>query len=223
MDTNFWLKRWKNNEIGFHGEVANPLLVKYFPSLSLQKGSRIFLPLCGKTRDIAWLLAEGYSVVGAELSQLAIEQLFAELHTEPEITQQGELYHYRAENLDIFVGDLFYLTNQTLGPVDAIYDRAALVALPEETRKRYTTHLMEITQSVPQLLITYEYDQSHMDGPPFSISSEEVNRHYTRHYEVKHLSRTEATGPLGKRVAAQEEVWHLLTRASPPDGSNFSD
>ncbi|MEM9673699.1 MAG: thiopurine S-methyltransferase [Bacteroidota bacterium] len=209
METNFWLNRWENNQIGFHESEANPLLVKFFSGLSLENGSRVFLPLCGKTRDIAWLLSQGCSVVGAELSQLAIEQLFAELHAEPKITQQGKLRHYHTKNLDIFVGDMFHLTGQTLGPVDAIYDRAALVALPQETRQRYTAHLMEITESVPQLLITYEYDQSHMDGPPFSISSEEIDRHYAQYYEVKHQSRTEVTGPLRKRVAAQEEVWLL--------------
>ncbi|MEM8967030.1 MAG: thiopurine S-methyltransferase [Bacteroidota bacterium] len=209
MHTNFWLNRWKNNEISFHEEEANPLLVKFFPDLSLRKGSRVFLPLCGKTRDIAWLLAQGYLVVGAELSQLAIEQLFAELHAEPEITQQGALRHYRAENLDIFVGDLFQLAGSILESVDAIYDRAALVALPQETRKRYTTHIMTITESAPQLLITYEYDQSQMDGPPFSISQKEIDQHYAQHYEITHLSHTEATGPLRKRVVAQEAVWLL--------------
>ena len=210
MHTDFWLNRWESNEIGFHEEEANPLLVKYFPALSLKKSSRVFLPLCGKTRDIAWLLSQGYSVVGAELSQLAVEQLFAELSVEPEITQQGALRLCRAKNLDVFVGDLFQLSSSIFGSIDAIYDRAALVALPEETRRRYTAHLMELTESAPQLLITYEYDQSQMDGPPFSISREEVNHHYTQHYKVKHLSRTEATGSLRKRIAAQEEVW-LLT------------
>ncbi|WKN43014.1 thiopurine S-methyltransferase [Tunicatimonas pelagia] len=210
IDTNFWLNRWKNNEIGFHESEANPLLVKCFPMLSLKKGSRVFLPLCGKTRDIAWLLSQGYAVAGAELSQLAVEQLFAELYAEPEIIQQGELRLYRAKNLDIFVGDLFQLSGSMLGSIDAIYDRGALVALPEEIRSRYSDHLMKIAESVPQLLITYEYDQNQMDGPPFSISQEEVEQHYAQPYQVKHLSRTEATGPLRKRIAAQEEVW-LLT------------
>ncbi len=210
MHADFWLNRWENNEIGFHEREANPLLVKYFPNLSLKKSSRVFLPLCGKTRDIAWLLSQGYSVVGAELSQLAVEQLFSELCAEPKIIQQGALRLYRAKNLDVFVGDLFQLSRSMLGSVDAIYDRAALVALPEEARRHYSAHLMKITESVPQLLITYEYDQSQMDGPPFSISREEVEQHYAQPYQVKHLSRTEATGSLRKRIAAQEEVW-LLT------------
>ncbi len=54
MQGNCWLQKWEKNEIGFHESEANPLLVEHFKELSLAKGSRIFLPLCGKTLDIAW-------------------------------------------------------------------------------------------------------------------------------------------------------------------------
>ena len=69
MDTDFWLQRWQENNIAFHRSEANPLLVTHFKALGLAKGSRVFVPLCGKTKDIAWLLSQGYSVEGAELSQ----------------------------------------------------------------------------------------------------------------------------------------------------------
>src|SRR5262249_2938954 len=161
----------------------NPLLVKYFNELSLAKCSRIFVPLCGKTLDISWLLSKGYPVAGAELSQIAIEQLFMELGMQPEISTVGGVEQWSSNNLDIFVGDIFALSRKMLGPVDAVYDRAALVAFPEEMRKRYTAHLTEITGKAPQLLISYDYDQSKMDGPPFSVSNEEVERHYAGNYD----------------------------------------
>ena len=153
MDASFWHQKWADNNIAFHNSEANPLLVKHFDDLSLNAGSRVFLPLCGKTLDIGWLLSQGYRVAGAELSAIAITQLFAELGVEPEISELGKLTHYSAPNLDIFVGDIFQLSGKVLGPVDAVYDRAALVALPGEMRARYTTHLLEITNKVPQLLI----------------------------------------------------------------------
>ena len=211
MTTDFWLNRWKNNDIGFHKHEANPLLVQHFPALSLATGSRVFLPLCGKTRDIGWLLAHGYRVAGAELSEMAVEQLFAELEVTPKIAKVGELRRYQALNIDVFVGDLFQLTEELLGPVDAIYDRAALVALPDETRQRYTTHLMDITDSAPQLLITFEYDQQLMDGPPFSVSPEEVRQHYEDRYEVTLLASNAVTGRLKERVEGPvtENVWRL--------------
>jgi len=209
METSFWHKRWESNEIAFHEKAANLLLVKYFHQLSLTKGSRVFVPLCGKTLDIPWLLSNGYRVAGAELSTLAIEQLFAELKVEPTISRISELDHYSANNLDIFVGDIFSLTRKMLGPVNAIYDRAALVALPEDMRIRYTAHLTEITLQAPQLLISYEYDQSAVDGPPFSISSEEVNRHYKDRYDVTLLASTDVPNGLKGKCAAKENVWLL--------------
>ncbi len=211
METTYWHQKWEKNDIAFHTETANLLLVQYFNELSLVEGSRVFLPLCGKTLDISWLLSQGYRVAGAELSQLAIEQLFAGLGVEPEISRIGEMDHYRAPNIDIFGGDIFELSSQILGPVDAIYDRAALVALPEEIRKRYTAHIQEITAKTPQLLICYEYDQSVMPGPPFSISDEEVYQHYQDTYEITFLARTDVPGGLKGICAAQEKVW-LLSR-----------
>lgn len=209
MDKIFWEERWKKNEIAFHGAEANPFLVKYFDRLSLAKGSRIFLPLCGKTLDILWLLSKGYRVAGAELSKLAIDQLFSEMKVTPQISKLGKLEHYSAKNLDIFVGDFFDLSRQALGSVDAIYDRAALVALPESMRSSYTKHLIEITNKAPQLLICYEYDQRLQEGPPFSISNEEVHQHYKSHYDLNLLESSNVPGGLKGKSPAKENIWLL--------------
>ena len=211
MDASFWHQRWGANDIPFHERAANPLLVKYFQALSLGKGGRVFLPLCGKTLDIGWLLSNGYDVAGAELSEIAVKQLFIELGMEPEISEIETLQHYRAKSIDIFVGDIFHLSSKTLGSVDAIYERAALVALPGEMRDRYAAHLMEMTSKAPQLLICYEYDQALMEGPPFSISNEEVHRHYEGHYELTLLERANVLGGLKGKCAAKENVWLLHT------------
>ena len=209
MEPSFWHQRWERNDIAFHQSETNPLLVKYFKELSLQKGSRVLLPLCGKTLDIPWLLSKGYRVAGAELSKIAIEQLFAELGVEPKISGVDKAQHYSAKNIDIFVGDIFHLSGKKLGPVDAIYDRAALVALPQEMRNRYTAHLTKITEKAPQLLICYEYDQNVMEGPPFSISNEEVNQHYGDSYDLTLMVSANVPGGLKGKCAAKENVWRL--------------
>jgi thiopurine S-methyltransferase len=170
MEHNFWHNKWEKQEIGFHLNEVNPLLIQYFPALSLPAGARVFLPLCGKTKDIHWLLANGYQVAGVELSQIAIDQLFTELSINPQIIQLGNILHYSADHIDIFVGDIFELSPKVLQPVYTIYDRAALVALPIPMRQQYTQHLRHITQNAPQLLISLDYDQSLVDGPPFSVS-----------------------------------------------------
>jgi thiopurine S-methyltransferase len=210
MDATFWHQRWEKNEIAFHEGKANALLVKHFHELTLAKGRRVFVPLCGKSRDISWLLSNGYHVAGAELSQVAIEQLFIELGMQPEISKVGEVEQWSAKNVAIFVGDIFALSRKILGPVDAVYDRAALVAFPEEMRKRYTVHLTEITGKTPQLLICYEYDQHLMEGPPFSVSNEEVKRNYADKYDLTLIASTDVAGGLKGKCPAKENVWRLI-------------
>lgn len=185
------------------------MLTKHFSKLGLRKGQRVFLPLCGKTLDIAWLLANGYDVMGAELIPLATQQLFAELGVQPTITDAGNLQCWSAENIDIFVGDIFALDAETLGHVDAVYDRAALVALPEDMRKQYAAHLMNITHKAPQLLICYEYDQMLQPGPPFSVDDKEVNGHYAASYSLTLLETTEIPGGLKGICPATEKAWLL--------------
>uniref|UniRef100_A0A2A4Z2U0 Thiopurine S-methyltransferase n=1 Tax=OCS116 cluster bacterium TaxID=2030921 RepID=A0A2A4Z2U0_9PROT len=205
MQADFWHKKWQDNKIGFHESAPNSLLTANFAKLNLAKASRIFLPLCGKTLDIAWLLSNEYQVVGAELSPMAIEQLFDQLKLEPHITTIGKLQHYSATNIDIFVGDIFDLTNKMVGTIDAIYDRAALVALPETTRRHYTQHMIEISNNAPQLLICYEYDQSLRQGPPFSVSGEEIKSHYAKNYDIHLLEKSTAENAM----TAVENVWYL--------------
>lgn len=209
MDADFWHERWRDNRINFHEGKANALLVAHFEALALPDGARVFLPLCGKTRDIAWLLSKGCRVAGAELSRTAIDQLFDELGVKPKITDRGDMLQYSAPELDIFVGDIFNLTGPMLGPIDAVVDRAALVALPGEMRKNYVSHLTEITGRARQLLITFEYDQAQMEGPPFSVGDAEVRGLYADRYDLTHLIRADVPGGLKGKVSATESAWLL--------------
>ncbi len=209
MEKQFWLKKWELNDIAFHEREFNPLLVKHFGALSLKDSGRVFLPLCGKTLDITWLLSQGCHVVGVDLSERAVEQLFEQLTLDPTVSVVGRLKHYSASNIDIFVGDIFDVSGELLRPIDAIYDRAALVALPDAMRKRYASHLLEITERAPQLLLCFEYDQALMAGPPFSIDGEEINRLYSDDYKTTLESLTPLRGGLKGRCPADESVWLL--------------
>ncbi len=207
MDKSFWHQNWENNNIGFHNSEPNRLLVKYFSELLLPKNSRVFVPMCGKTLDISWLLSNGYRVAGAELSEIAVRQLFEELELEPTRSNNDKLKHYSTNNIDIFAGDIFHLSEEMLGRADAVYDRAALVALPEEMRTQYTRHLTAITDKAPQLVICYEYDQSLMEGPPFSISREELYKHYGDHYDLASIVSTNVQVKGVEEI--KENVWLL--------------
>jgi len=212
MEASFWHNRWQTNQTGWHERDVNPLLIAHFPFLHVPPGGRVFVPFCGKSLDLGWLLSQGYTVAGAELSELAVTQLFAELGMEPSISEVGKHKHFCGEKIDIFVGDLFDLSRETLGPVDAVYDRAALVALPEAMRMQYTAHLKTLTALAPQLVIGYEYDQTIVAGPPFSVTPDELHHHYDDNYILTPLARVELPNGLKGKCPATEHIWRLEKR-----------
>lgn len=210
MDINFWNERWEKNEIAFHMKEINPMIVNHFNELNLSKGKRIFVPLCGKTLDIKWLLLNEYHIVGIELNKKAIDSLFIDLNIIPTISKYKNFLSYSANNINIFVGDFFELTKELIGYIDAIYDRAALVALPEDMRLNYVSHLLDITNAAPQLLISYDYDQNIMEGPPFSVPYHEIQLHYLEYYEITLLNENiNIPSGLKRKSQAKETIWLL--------------
>ncbi|MFO1411516.1 MAG: thiopurine S-methyltransferase [Acinetobacter parvus] len=207
MQHEFWHQKWQKNEIGFHLNQPHPLLVKYMGCLNISPNSRIFIPLCGKSLDIHWLLTQGYHVVGIDLSPIAIHDLISTLGLSFTEMQSGNLSHFHHPQIDLFVGDFFELTIEQLGQIDAIYDRAALVALPEQMRSQYIQHLIHIGGHASQLLISFEYDQSMMAGPPFAISTQQLQDYYSSEYDIQLLDRQ--TELLKGKVNAQEKIWLL--------------
>lgn len=208
MNAEFWHERWAARQIGFHEPAVNPLLEAHLGALRLIGGARVFLPLCGMTLDIDWLLARGHRVAGIELSATAVDELFARLGVTPVVTRVGSLERRSAPGLDVFVGDLFALDAAMLGPVDAVYDRAALIALPADMRQRYAPHLATVTRLAPQLLITVEYDQAAMAGPPFSVDDAEVHRLLAGRAAAL-LADAPVSGGLKGRLPASEKVWRV--------------
>jgi len=212
MDPDFWHRRWRNNQIGFHEGAPNTLLTAHFAELGVPAGARLFVPLCGKSHDLLWLRAQGYRVVGAELSRLAVEQFFAEQDLTPSVTSAGPFERFDAEGVTIFLGDIFDLTPERLGAVDAVHDRAALIALPPPVRERYTGHLIALTGGAPQFLVTFDYDQAQASGPPFSVEEAEVRRHYESSYRLELAERREAAGGMKGICPARESAWLMKRR-----------
>lgn len=209
MKADFWHDKWNNNEIGFDQDQPNPLLVEHWQALNLEANARVFVPLCGKSIDMVWLLHQGHQVVGVELSEDAIEQFFAAIKVKPEVWTDHSFKRYSAQNIEVLVGDYFKLNAELLGSVDATYDRASLVALPADMRTDYTQHLQTITATAPQLLITFDYDQSQQAGPPFAIPATEVKDHYNQSYAIQQLASVPVKGGLKGGCDALEQVWAL--------------
>lgn len=215
MEHAFWQERWRENRIAFHEAEPNPLLTENYDQLKLSGGNKVFVPLCGKSFDLDWLLAKGLTVIGAELNEGAVQEVFERLRLTPEVTQIGALKRYSAEELTVFVGDFFQLQAGDIGPVDAVYDRAALVAMPDSMRANYAKHLMAITDKARQLLVAFDYDQSQMSGPPFSVPSKTIATYYDETFARELMSDTAISGALAERCSGQEQVWLLTPQSAP--------
>lgn len=209
MDAAFWHQVWKDRNIGFHQAEVDPVLINHIHHLDLNNGDRVFVPLCGKTKDIGWLLQQGYEVCGAELNEGAVIELFDYLQLKAEVEELGDLKRYHSKHIDIFVGDIFNLNKESLGKINAIYDRAALIALPPEMRKDYSQLLKELSSTAPQLVVIYEYDQSLMAGPPFSVDADEMHALYGISYEVQRLPHAHCIENFKDGVDAEECIWLL--------------
>ncbi|MDO8698422.1 MAG: thiopurine S-methyltransferase [Pseudomonas sp.] len=177
MHEDFWQERWARNEIGFHLPEVNPYLPQFWPSLNVPAGAQVLVPLCGKSLDMLWLAAQGYRVLGVELAQTAVEAFFSEQGLVAEIDQVGGFRRYRSGAIEVLCGDFFSLTAADLLECRALYDRAALIALPAPMRERYAAHLATILPSgCTGLLVTLDYPQEQMSGPPFAVGEAEVQR-----------------------------------------------
>ncbi|MYM63998.1 thiopurine S-methyltransferase [Pseudomaricurvus sp. HS19] len=210
MEADFWMQKWDKGELGFHQSVVNPFLAAHLQELNLVAGSRVFVPLCGKSLDMVWLRDQGFQVVGIELVPSAVAQFFDALDVTPEITVCGELQRFSGAGIEVFVGDFFALTPALLGTVDLVYDRAALVALPAEIRRRYAEKMMQLCRAVPQLLVTFDYEQSLLAGPPFSVPEAEVQRLYGAQYGLICLDSVAVSGGPRGDVGAREIAWQLV-------------
>jgi thiopurine S-methyltransferase len=192
MHREFWLERWQNNEIGFHSDSFNPHLLHYWPQFALPPGSSVLVPLCGKSRDMLWLREQKAQVIGVELSPLAITAFCEENQINTDVITEGPFTISRGDRIALYGGDFFELGANQLADVQAVYDRAALVALPADLRKNYVAHLRKhLSPGVAILLLTFDYDQQEMAGPPFSVQPQEVEALYGDWCEIVPLFSAE--------------------------------
>jgi thiopurine S-methyltransferase len=175
MEADFWHRRWRKNEIRFHQNDFNRHLLKYWPRLDAEPGVRVFVPLCGKSRDLIWLAERGHTVVGCEISEIAVEAFFQEAGLTPQKALDGPVERWSAGSIEILLGDFFKLDRALIGTVDMVYDRASLVAFPASMRPAYVQALAGLMPpGAAMLLLTLEYPQKEMEGRPFSVAEAEV-------------------------------------------------
>jgi len=225
MEPDYWQQRWAEGRIGWHQPEVNALLRQQWPTLALPDNSRVFVPLCGKSEDMAWLAAQGHRVLGVELAPDACAAFFTEHGLVPDVSTHGRFQRYRSERVELLAGDAFALSAHDLADCAACYDRAALIALPADMRQRYVEQVLgKLPAGCRTLLVTLEYPQGEKDGPPFSVDRTEVERLFAPRWHVEPLERRDI---LAQQPSFQAEgVTRLHTTAyrleKLPDASSCS-
>ena len=217
MDANFWLERWQQSQIGFHQAEFEPFLQQHWPALGLAAGSSVFVPLCGKSLDMVWLAGQGHRVVGNELSPIAIDAFFNGQGLAPDVRQQDGFTIKSAGPYELWCGDFFAMPASATETMTGIYDRAALVALPPDMRQRYAGKLAELSPAdTKALLITLDYDQSVLPGPPHAVARDEVHDLFATDWQIRELAseQTRALSPKFRQHGLEtvEQTVYLMDR-----------
>lgn len=200
MDTEFWLQRWREGRTGWHRDAVMPLLEKHWAALDLPPGSRVLVPLCGKSLDMLWLSAQGHDVIGVELSPVAVESFLRENQLYARSKAKADGTWFKVTNppggsIEIINGDLFAVAAATLAECNAFYDRAAMIALPAPLRERMAHDVYSrLGAGSRGLLIVLDYPPNQMQGPPFSVDAHEVQRLFTSQWDVQESERRDIFG-----------------------------
>lgn len=220
MDAEFWHARWHENRIGFHKSEVNELLRRHYAHLAPPPGGTVFVPLCGKSLDLAWLRDQGCRVLGVEISPLAVEALYREQAQLARRSGRGEFLQYDAAGITILLGDYFALTPAITGTIDAVYDRAALIALPPTDRPRYAQQMTTLLAPGARMLLIAPFSpKDPNDGPPFAVSAAEVQILYGADFAIEILECKRQMAADDPQLSAHGLAWreegvYLLTRRS---------
>lgn len=219
MQPSFWHEKWDAHQIGFHLSAVNPLLVKYWPQLKLDADAQVFVPLCGKSLDMCFLAEQGHQVLGCELNELAVQQFYQENALPFDITSIAQHQRFHTEQVIIYQGDIFSLDAPEMPATNAFYDRAALIAWPEEMRLAYANQLANlIPANSVGLLITLDYPQAELNGPPFAVSDDWVQANLADDFEIERLACEDVLSDnprfVKKQVSWLTESVYKLTRKS---------
>jgi thiopurine S-methyltransferase len=187
----FWHNRWMSQQTGWHRAEFNDLLVKHWSTIGATAQGEVLVPLCGKSLDMVWLAEQGHTVVGLDMVKQAIETFFEEQGLEVESTEHDHHTRHVHPPFTLLHGNVLEIKPKTV-QADAWYDRAAMIALPVESREAYVAQLRQQTKpGAVGLLITFAYPQEQMQGPPFSLQDEHVFELFSEGFDVECLETRE--------------------------------
>ena len=203
MEKDYWQQRWQSHNIGFNQAKINPLLIQHLTPLHLAPQACVFVPLCGKSIDMLYLLEQGYRVIGVELSEIACQEFFTDNQLAYKTESKDGFSLFSADNIQLYCGDFFAMPQTVLRSCQAVYDRASLIALPPAMRQCYVDFFKEsLAPQTKMLLNTIDYDQAQMPGPPFAISADLVKLYYNKKATIERLHH-EVINEIAPHLAAK--------------------
>jgi thiopurine S-methyltransferase len=203
-----WKKSWNNGKTGFHLSEANPSLVEYAHLFA--ENSSILFPLCGKSLDMHFLMEAHHTIIGVELVSQAITEFFTEWKVQP----KREKNKYSHDGITIIESNIFNVQQQNLPVIDAVFDRAALIALPPHIRPQYANHLLSLLKDKGKiLLISYDMPRDQEIGPPFPARKNDIPNLFCNASSVTLLKEIYKTAKDEPRLVqrgmdwSKEHVW----------------
>jgi thiopurine S-methyltransferase len=220
-DNELWQQSWRDHDIAFHQSVVNPLLVRFWPDFHLTAEDRVFVPLCGKSLDLLWLAGQGHTVIGVELSPLAVRAFFRESKLQPRRRKVGKFTCWEHGRITILCGDFFALSAADLGDVSVVFDRAALTALPDDLRGAYIAQLGRILPASCRILLltTEEPEEGETQGQPYAVA-DEIASLYTSTFDIglSHVESIFEPDPdptISRPLRVEQKVYCLTPRLNP--------
>ena len=203
-----WEGRWDEGRIGFHRAEVNDKLVRHAEVLLAGAPQRVLVPLCGKSVDLLWLEAQGVLVVGVELVPKAIASFFEENDRVPEVSEIEGITTYTSGNITLVQADFLEVSTAQVGTVDAIYDRAALVAVTPDVRARYVAQLLRLLRPGGRMLLfSYDMPVAPTKGPPFRLPIDDVPALFQRAASVELLEKIDHTQETEPKLAQRGVEW----------------
>ncbi len=218
-DNNLWLRLWRDRETDFHQTTVNQFLTRFWPHLDHAKGSRVFVPLCGKSLDMIWLAKQGYEVIGVELSPIAVKAFFKENRLQPMKRRMGKFTLWEHAGIHILCGDYFSLNRADLGKIDTVYDRAALTALPEDIRRRYVAQLrLIVPETANVFLLTIEDAEDHETLEQALGVDEEIQTLYAADFDINlaHVESVVERDPASSDPSPKRTEYKVYRLSSRP-------
>lgn len=193
-----WSNRWREGRAGWNLDGVHKMLAKHFEKVvNGRTDLKIFVPLCGKAKDMKWMFDQGHRIVGVEYDEQVVRELFVENGLElDKVKEMGglKLFSSLDGRFKVYQGDFFLFKSEYESePMNGIWDRGSLVAVNVADREKYASIILSVmAPDCRYLLDTLEYDVSEYVGVPHCVTDQDIHGLYHSKCDIERLERRDA-------------------------------